>query len=588
MPHPCSSKLERAVQSLPAPTRHEKTYQQVVGQLGGMKVVQYPDKVRFFDRPLYKKGDGIGQLRDAFGAIIGGEPGGPARAVATDTFLDMLKQAGGHAAWPGVLTHFHNRIITSRVCRALHDLSAEHRFHGDLTKFDAALPFFGGIHGGWSAVVILKRAYDACHEICADIDNYSERQELQRLLEELDLPTGKFYRAADGALVDDPSKMARILELAGKNKGWRTADGGNRMRSDSQRALDVGGKIKDVLALAPSTAIPNLMAISTHVGTTVFGASVGINALGHTLACANNLSKGGVQATAITNIEAARVNSKEKLRQYKLAPGTVRDAPTQQLLVAAGNRMIQERVYTSRLLFLQGISYGLSAGGLWAGLFSGGLGYIAVSLCSTISVILTGSINAGFNMIHGRRLSKRRALANAVYASHKEVVNKMTPEQKRVYFERNMGTPEKIGLIENFLIDTLKGDDKEAQSGVVEFFKVCGISDNTIKAMVLTQDRIKAKALMCKHMYTERTKHSWQNFKKHGHRTVGYLTGITYMRRARKNAARTTQDLVLDPNTMRASRQMSRPAFDARILPPNSPRRTSQTPNYWIAPKVWA
>lgn len=478
----------------------------------------------------------LNEWRDALGAVIGGETAMPL-VTPTDSKAGVFKKgASPLGGWSFLLFNYHNRTLINRPIGAINNLIKQNIISTpdgyDKNIASDATKGFSAIHGIWSSVVWGKRSYDIGYDMLADVASAKDRHKMQKLLKQFNPHTCRFISPTGGGNYDSSYKYQQMQQLMAKKYKWNTSDGANIWRSHKQRTLDLLTRTKDNTITLISTAIPNLVLVGAQPSNNLLQAGLAITTAGHGLATLNNFTRFGVQCSAIANIEKARRIAKRQVNKYQLTPDSVHLASTNQLIVNASNRMIQERTYQSRLFFFQGISYALSTIGCGLASSVGGIPSAVFFLGSAITIPLVGGIQQAFTFWHGRKVAQRRSNNSKDFKAFNQEFAKKTGVQKLAYI-RDLDSKKKIGYIERHLLDTLRNGDKEDSMAVYEFFKACGISDNTIKSFML-MDEAKALGAMQNQMYNARTHVIGAN-RGQAHRVIGYITGIKYMRRCMKN-----------------------------------------------------
>ena len=492
-----------------------------------------------------------GEWRDMFGSLIGGDAAVPL-ASDKDSKVGLVKKFGG-SVFPAAfqLHNFHGRLATSRAAKMCKEVTAmvtkaqspESKWY-DATAFDIGTRPFAAAHVGWGTIQLGKRAYDMVYDGLADLSRYKDRQELQKILKGYDPATGGFLRLGSGKAFESSYNMGRIKQIGSVKNTWRTSDGGNPWRSNKQRVLDYGARIKDTGTMLFSSVLPHAMAMGAPIGvaSTLLTTATGFNCFGHGMATINSFAKGSVQATAMNNIEAARQEVKAQVKAYKLEPGTVKAVATKGLLAVAANRMIQERTYTARISFFQSFAYGLSTVSIALGLTAGGWPSVITSAASLVLMMISNTVALAFNLVHSRHNAKRRIANAASFDNVKSRVDAMDEKARLRYFA-GLDKADQIGTIERFMLSALRGNSQADAQAAYDFLHACGISNNTIKALMLNPNADAALSTMQQHMYSNRTKFIAKNLK-YTAKTAGYLTGVTYAHRAiqAKKAAKAAKE----------------------------------------------
>jgi hypothetical protein len=504
------------------------------------------------------------EWRDALGAALGGAGGSPYWTDADSDLVKGRKQIG-LGAQVAATTIATSRLLTGRVSSAVSEIAkkglAPVSAAGKTNMATAAVPF-GVLHGVYNGAMAVKGAYDITHEICADISQHKKRQQFQRLLEDYNPITGEFKSATGGYRQNELAEQA-LHRLATHKHTWNNTEGGNLTRSVSQRALDVGSKIRDWTG---SAALPIGSLMSTHasfaasVSSNFLTAATGLGGAAHGFFAAVNFARAGVQTVAIANIEAARRDALSKVELYSHSPNTVKLVPTNQMMNSVANRMIQERVYLGRMHFWNGMAYALSSASAGMSLAGGGVGYLVTSLLSALALTATAGVGTGFTLWHNRKLAERRAYNVELYNDQKAYMDQMNPLEKQRYFQA-MDSQKYIGVLERHLLNTLRSGSSQEYKEVANFLYACGISKNTIKSLVVL-DEARALASLQTQLYSARPRVYPKNFKYIPH-AAGYLSGVTYLKRyieqKRFNQGKTLLDLLSNTPTAANVRYDLRP-----------------------------
>lgn len=510
------------------------------GRLGAHKVKDTPKN---FEHPWTFRGRNFcnnwTEVRNLGSACLGSLEFATPYVGEKDSTIVAATKVIACSAYPFFLHNFNFKGWTSRLGAMMKDLNTMGKvdlknnapgYNGtlfnDINRGPTAL------HATWSMTMFFKRAYDVAYDTVADVAWDKERQEMQTLLKDYDPVRQCFIDPVTKAPYEAPDKIARLQELMDMKNTWNTPNGGNIYRSRSQRALDSLALIRDNFGTLISSGVPNVISTFAKSGTSVATGGNLLAGVGHAYLTVNNLGKVGVQMSAISNIEHARLIAKAKVQDYKLRPDTVKPVVTNRLIEACANRMIQERSYQTRLGWWQAVFFGMSSSStLMSGAGVVAPVQIALSLTSMLGLTVTTAIAAGFERIHGRKLAIRRVEASAELKTHMERYNQMNEAQKLEFIE-SLDCQDKMAFLEHHLHDRLRNGTHEEQVAVYRFFQACGISNNTIKSMMVMKDATKSLAVMRKQMYSDRVKHSFKNTMMLK-RTVGYVSGVTYLHRRR-------------------------------------------------------